>query len=115
MERTGGIDSGNEPDGSFRFDGVYPGKHLVAFRQSVDEENVATIKKYTAAAVVHTSDLKDGNLKVDDLVLDLRESSNTLTVTVLDQDGKPMPQVEIDVAWRLRIDSRLAVENILGN
>ena len=79
------------------------------------EEKAAAAEEYTAAAVVHTSDYKDGHLTVDDLVLDLRKSSNTLAVTLLDQDGNPVPQVEIDVAWRLRIDSRLAVENILGN
>ena len=91
-----------KPDGSFRFDNVYPGKHLVEFRQPVDEENAAATEEYTAAAVVHTSDYKDGHLTVDDLVLDLRKSSNTLAVTLLDQDGNPVPQVEIDVAWRPR-------------
>ena len=102
MERTGELIQTTKPDGSFRFDNVYPGKHLVEFRQPVDEENAAATEEYTAAAVVHTSDYKDGHLTVDDLVLDLRKSSNTLAVTLLDQDGNPVPQVEIDVAWRPR-------------
>ena len=50
--------------------------------------------------IVETSDLKGGKLTVDDVVLDLSKSSNTLAVTLLDQDGQPVPQAEVEILWR---------------
>ena len=87
-------------DGSFRFENIWPGRHLVQSWQTIDQEKSDPAKGRTAAVIVETSDLKGGKLTVDDVVLDLSKSSNTLAVTLLDQDGQPVPQAEVEILWR---------------
>ena len=87
-------------DGSFRFENIWPGRHLVQSWHANDQEKNDPAKGRTAAVIVETSDFKDGKLTVDDVVLDLSKSSNTLAVTLLDQDGQPVPEAEVEILWR---------------
>ena len=65
-----------------------------------DQEKSDLAKGRTAAVIVETSDHKGGKLTVDDVVLDLSKSSNTLAVTLLDQDSQPVAQAEVEIFWR---------------
>lgn len=87
------------PDGSFRFENILPGRHLVQYEGMIVEPEIA--KPFPRATVAHaeTSDTEDGNLSVDDIVLDLSQSTASLEAEVVDENGKPLVNAEVSLHW----------------
>ena len=87
-------------DGSFRFENVMPGKHLVQLQKILVNDQPIDTQSSAAATVVETSDYNGGNLVSDEAVLDLSKSTASLALTLLDEQDQPVPDTEIDIVRR---------------